>query len=146
MSKFLQDSLTQRALWVLITNEHLYDYKGERDVRSINNVVLRLRQAITVHRLHPAANSEATTLEITFADRDPVKAQRVAEELITLILEGSLAQQPHGFARIFVPAPPNLPTSPIWPNRWLITALGCAAGLLAGAVVAWRRAAFSPTA
>ena len=87
-----------------------------------------------------------TTLEITFADRDPVKAQRVAEEVIRLILEGSLAQQPHGFARILVPAPPNLPTTPAWPNRWVITALGCAVGLFAGAIVAWRRAAFSSTA
>jgi uncharacterized protein involved in exopolysaccharide biosynthesis len=137
VKKLLQDTLTQSALEDLITKEKLYDYQGDSDVRSIYNVVYRLRQAITVQRLHTAANSEATTLEITFADRDSVKAQRVAEKLISLIVEGSLAQQPHGFARIFVPAPPNFPRSPAWPNRWLITALGCTAGACSRAQ-SWR--------
>ena len=78
VKKLLQDTLTQSALETLITNEKLYDYQGDSDARSIYNVVSRLRQAITVQRVHNAANSEATTLEITFTDRDPLKAQRVA--------------------------------------------------------------------
>ena len=144
--ELLQDSFTQSAIGAVITTEKLYNYQGDRDVRSSNNVIHRFRQAIGVQVLPAAANSGATTLEITFRDRDPVRAQRVAAELIRLTLEGSLARQPHGFTRIFVPVPPNLDTTPIWPNRWLITALGCAAGMLTGAIVARRRAAFSPTA
>ena len=82
--------------------------------------------------------SAQTTLKLTYLDRNPGQAQRVAEQLIAAIAtpnrEGTISTE--------VLAAPDLPTSPIKPDYPMNVATGGGVGLVAGCVVlllGWRR-------
>ena len=82
--------------------------------------------------------SAQTTLKLTYLDRNPGQAQRVAEQLTAAIAtpnrEGTISTE--------VLAAPGLPTSPIKPDYPMNVASGGGVGLVAGCVVlllGWRR-------
>jgi LPS O-antigen subunit length determinant protein (WzzB/FepE family) len=82
--------------------------------------------------------SAQTTLKLTYLDRNPGQAQRVAEQLTAAIAtsnrEGTISTE--------VLSAPDLPTSPIKPDYRMNVASGGGVGLVAGCVVlllGWRR-------
>lgn len=83
-------------------------------------------------------DSAQATLELTYLDRNPGQAQRVAEQLTAAIAtpnrEGTISTE--------VLAAPGLPTSPIKPDYPMSVASGGGVGLVAGCVallLGWRR-------
>lgn len=144
MRKLMHSSLSQTSLAAIIQNESLYNYKGNRDDRSVDGLINRLRLAIRFELVRPVANSNETTFRITFIDQDRARAQRVTEKLIGLLMETNVAQPSASAARLYMREPPRLAASPTNSNRLLITALGCAVGLVIGAIVAWLRCATRP--
>jgi uncharacterized protein involved in exopolysaccharide biosynthesis len=148
MRKLIHTSLSQKSLAAVIQNENLYDHKddhkGDRDDRSVDGLINRLRLAIRFELVRPVANSDETTFRITFVDQDRAKAQRVTENLIGLIMAANVAQRSASAARLYMREPPRLAASPTHPNRVSITALGCAVGLVIGAIVAKLRCATRP--
>lgn len=144
MRKLIHTSLSQKSLAAIIKNENLYNYTGDRDDRSVDGLINRLRLAIRFELVRPVANSDETTLRITFIDQDRAKAQRVTGNLIGLMMEANVAQASASAVRLYMREPPRLAASPTNPNRHLITALGCVVGLVIGAIVAWLRCATRP--
>jgi hypothetical protein len=76
-------------------------------------------------------DSAQTTLRLTYLDRDPAQAQRIAERLIAAIANETTARA----ASTEVLDAPSLPTSPIEPAYPVIVASGGGVGLAVGAVV-----------
>lgn len=151
VAKFVYRALTQDSLAAVIKNERLYDYKGERDVRSLNGLAKRMRLATTIQfsPVNTAANWASTSFTIAFADEDRARAHRVVQDLIGIIMKASLAeaqQRATRFQKIQVLDPPTLPTLPTNPNHLLVTGFGCAIGLLVGMVVACLRRGVLPRA
>ena len=68
--------------------------------------------------------------EISFHDRDPVKAQHVTRALIGAWLKAGLAGQAATVTEVL--DPPSVPASAYSPNRLVITMMGTFAGLLLG--------------
>ena len=136
MQKLIDTSLSQKSLAAVVKNEHLYDYNGDRDDRSVDGLINRLRLAIRFELVRSVANSDETTFRITFVDQDRAKAQRVTENLIGLMMEANVAQPSASAARLNMREPPRLAASPTNPSGLLITAVGCAVGLVIGPIVA----------
>jgi hypothetical protein len=87
-----------------------------------------------------------TTLEVSYADRDPMAAQRGAEQLVTALATGT-----GGLGKSAeIVASPALPVSPIGPDYPTTIAVGGAVGLGVGglvvALLASRRRRVSPSA
>jgi LPS O-antigen subunit length determinant protein (WzzB/FepE family) len=144
MRKLIYTSFSQKSLAAIIKNENLYNYRGDRDDRSVDGLINRMRLAIRLELVRPGANSDETKFRITFVDQDRAKAQRVTENLIGLMMEANVAQPPASAARLYMREPPRLAASPTNPNRVLITVLGFAVGLVIGAIVAWLWCATCP--
>lgn len=87
------------------------------------------RSATTV-TLH-TDDSALTTLKLTYQDRDPAQAQRVAAQLAAAIA----TENSERARSTEVLAPPGLPTSPIAPDYPMTVASGGGVGLAAGGVV-----------
>ena len=84
--------------------------------------------SVTLHRDDAA---QITLLKLTYLDRDPAQAQRVAEQLTAAI-----ARQSGGLAgSIVVLRAAELPTSPMRPDYSMTVAFGGGIGLVAGGVV-----------
>jgi uncharacterized protein involved in exopolysaccharide biosynthesis len=83
---------------------------------------------VTVHRDESA---RTTLLKLTYLDRDPVEAQRVAERLTAAIA----TENSERAASFEVLAAPDLPASPIRPDYPVTVASGGGVGLVAGGVV-----------
>jgi uncharacterized protein involved in exopolysaccharide biosynthesis len=114
-----------------------------RDVANVGSAPAQqlraaLANALDGSRGGPAATSVTllssdaahTTVRITYADSDPVQAQRVAERLAAALATG---QEPATSNEIL--DFPALPTSPVAPNYALTIAAGGAVGLAIGGVV-----------
>ena len=87
------------------------------------------REATSVTLLR--GDSGETTLKLTYLDRDPAQAQRVAEKLTVAIATENSEQA----ASTEVLNAPNLPTSPIKPDYPMTVASGGGVGLVAGGAV-----------
>ncbi len=141
VAKFVDAALTQESLAAVIKNQRLYDYKGERDVRSPSELAKSVRLATTIQfsPVNTAPNWASTSFTIAFVDQDGARAYRVVQDLIGIIMRAGItsAQQDAArFQKFQVLDPPTLPTSPMSWNHVLVTSFGCAIGLLVGMVVA----------
>jgi hypothetical protein len=87
------------------------------------------REATSV-TLHRDDSAQITLLKLTYLDRDPAQAQRVAEQLIAAIA----TQNSERAGSIEVLDAPDLPRSPIRPDYPITVASGGGAGLVAGGV------------
>ena len=76
-------------------------------------------------------DSAQTTLRLTYLDRDPAQAQRVAETLTAAIADGNSAR---GVSTDVIDAP-GLPTLPVKPDYPLTVASGSGVGLVVGGLV-----------
>jgi hypothetical protein len=72
-----------------------------------------------------------TMLKLTYLDRDPAQAQRIAEKLTAAIVTGGSGPA----ASSEVLNAPDLPTSPIKPDYRMTVASGAGVGLVAGGVI-----------
>lgn len=80
--------------------------------------------------IHVSKMSEGTAYLISYENHDPVKAQHVTRELISMWLQTGLASGAPTVTEVL--DAPSMPASPISPNRLTITLLGTCAGLLLG--------------
>lgn len=78
-----------------------------------------------------AGDSAHTTLKVTYLDRDPAQAQRVAEKL-TAAIANENRERP---VTTTVIEAPGLPTLPIEPDYPMTVAAGSGVGLVAGGVI-----------
>jgi uncharacterized protein involved in exopolysaccharide biosynthesis len=83
----------------------------------------RKATVVTLHR----DDSAQTTLRLTYLDRDPAQAQRIAEKLTAAIATENASTE--------VIASPVLPTSPVERHSPMTVATGGGVGLVAGGVV-----------
>jgi hypothetical protein len=131
----LESAMSRRSLTDVLRAQDLY----ARDVlrRPLEDVIHTMRRNITV-----VARPESTSLEVSFAYEDRLKAQSTTALLVANIMEASLpvperAPVPH--VRLEVTTPPDLPESPV--NRYFIqgTLAGLSAGLVLGSIIARAR-------
>lgn len=96
----------------------LQEVLGTPEARAATTVVMR-------------SDPTHTTVRLTYLDRDPAEAQRVAERLVAAIVRGN--RDPAASSEVVTA--PRLPTSPIEQDSLTPVASGSAAGLVAGGLV-----------
>jgi LPS O-antigen subunit length determinant protein (WzzB/FepE family) len=78
----------------------------------------------------------AALVELTFEDTDPGKAKSNVQSTITTLVEGSVVKgvETHAMMNLEVVDNANLPFSPAYPNRMVISLLGLCVGFVAAAI------------
>lgn len=143
--RVIQPALNRKWLGELIQKNDLY--ATDRRHAPLENVIERMRQDIniTIRGAHSGAADPAdTAFVVRYVYRDPVLAQRTANELVSRLIETNLVQgmganqaelRSTG-ARIEMVSPANLPRRPVQPKRFLMMVLGASAGLTLAALTA----------
>jgi uncharacterized protein involved in exopolysaccharide biosynthesis len=85
-----------------------------------------------VEIVNARTSQPATTLRITYADRDAAQAQRIASQLTAAVAQSEFARATS--AKVL--EEPNFPESPSQPRYPIATAAGAALGLVAGGLIA----------
>jgi capsular polysaccharide biosynthesis protein len=117
-----QQTESRGSLMSIIKSEALYP--TEQAKMPIEDVVEKVKRNIGIS---PISGGSAFAIEFTY--EDPHKAQQVAQDLAASFIRENV--------RILDAA--SLPQSPVSPNRWMITAVGLAVGLVLGAIIALLR-------
>lgn len=81
----LQDVYSRRALVNTIDSRGLYF--SERKLMPMEDVVELMRKRIEIKPTNPQ------TIQITFSDSDPVKAQRVTRDILTHLIDGTIRER-----------------------------------------------------
>ena len=113
-------------------------YSSERAKEPMQQVVQEMRNRDIAVRVDKVPQSHRTVLVIScLSDASPAAAQAVARDLVSRAIDTKHAAGPAGdtAARAVVLDPPDLPQSPVSPNRTVVTLIGLFGGLLLG--IAW---------
>ena len=142
LSRIEQEALSRNSLAELIQRPSLDLYRGERQRRPLEDIIHDLRARYI--RILPVTAGSALTISFEYTDR--FKAQAVVREMITKYVEGNVTAERNsgrateqGAIVIEVLDPASLPELASFPNRYTIAALGFAAGLPLGILIAWFR-------
>lgn len=160
-TQFFRDRVVQRALSRNSLSELIQKtdlYAADRRRVPLEDVIERMRHDIAITATNSAtADTKNFALVVQYAYRDPVRAQRTTNELVSKMMEANLvegmranqaksnAERRSSGTTLQLLGPSSLPQRPAGPNRFLITALGVGAGLalavLAAVVMRPRRQA-----
>jgi capsular polysaccharide biosynthesis protein len=123
--------LSRTSLSYVIQKNDLYH--DERTREPLEDVIERMRKK----DIHIAAKQgEINAFQVSFSSTDPARAQAVTAILINRLSHNVPINPGHSLEVI---ESPQLPKAPVAPNRVLIAALGLAAGIIVGLVVAGMR-------
>jgi hypothetical protein len=133
----MERNVFSREFLTAVIHEHNL-YWRERLRMPLDDVVEKMRSAISVHSLPVTASGkrDTITLVVQFDYSDPRVAQRVNEELTSRFIEGGLNSQLASNWTFSVPEAPSLPLRPAAPNRARLSTVGLVAGLFAGLTLA----------
>lgn len=108
---------------------------------SPGDLVSKMRSGISTIPVGTRDNGYGTTFAIRFEYGDPAAAQKVVADLAQRLIADNRRSDELGIpgAYLKVISPPTLPRFPVSPKRLLLAGEGLAAGLLAGAFLAFRR-------
>lgn len=126
-ASFEREVLSREELARVIDTHHLYF--DQRESKSLDQLIAAMRDRdLRVQRIDPPGSVPA--VEISFAYPDRFAAQSVMLDLLRQYREPM---------RIDVLDGPSLPESPMYPNRYVITILGLALGMVSGGILARAR-------
>jgi uncharacterized protein involved in exopolysaccharide biosynthesis len=137
LSQLQQEIFSRSSLADLIQRPALDLYRRERQRRPLEDIIQEMRRDI---RMMPAGGGSPSAFTLQFEYPDRFKAQYVLRELITKFVGRNLVMdgQSDGFV-IEVLDPASLPETRSSPNRFTITGLGFAMGILLGLGIAFFR-------
>jgi uncharacterized protein involved in exopolysaccharide biosynthesis len=136
----LEQSIESRAALTTIVNDFGL-YPRERSRLPLEDIVEGMRRHIVIA---PIANGNASrrsipAFSVRFSYEDPLKAQRVTQELVSRFIEENLRQHLvpiDAGQRLEILDPPSLPLNPAGPKRVAFAGAGLLAGLTGGFVIA----------
>jgi capsular polysaccharide biosynthesis protein len=140
-----QEILSRQSLAELIQRPSLDLYRAERQRRPLEDIIRDMR-AKDIHITPASAALEAFTITFEYPDRH--KALAVARELVTKFTElnvtlarnaGYADLHQAGAIVVEVIDPPSNPQTPSSPNHWTSAAIGFAAGIPIGLILAFLR-------
>ncbi len=139
--------LSSAGLAGIIQRPSLNLYAEERARRPLEDVVEEMRRKISVESVRPSLGRlvDATpAIRISFGYRDSRKAQAVTRDLVIKFADRNLTTERAAGYTLEVIDPASLPETSIFPNRFVPSALGCTAGLIAGALILRRKRTSPP--
>jgi uncharacterized protein involved in exopolysaccharide biosynthesis len=139
VNRLEQTVLSRTSLTSVIQNHSLY--QSERARMPIVDVIEVMRKNISLLPVPSAGGSPNTkAVVIQFISDDPSTAQKVVRDLSSGFIVQN-GREPVGATSMTLEVldPASLPRNPAFPNRPLFTAVGLAAGLAVGVILAWRR-------
>jgi hypothetical protein len=128
-----KEVLSRASLKGVIQNPRLDLYPDERTGTPLEEVIETMRRRNIFIRMD-GHSTNRLSFHIDFSYRDPVKAQRTVQALITGFQDANLHLPAP--VNLSVTAPPSLPSKAVFPDRWIFMAIGFGAGIFAALLVA----------
>ncbi len=125
ISKLQGSVLSRRSLSGIIQEVGLYE--SERRSQPLEDVIEQMKHDIRI--ANSGVTSHGRGLSISFANSDPARARRTVQRLLMAFIDTNFQQKT---TTLLVADPPNLPSRPLSPNRWVVCMAGLGLGLLAG--------------
>jgi hypothetical protein len=127
---------TRGALASMIDNFDLY--AGASAGKSLQALTTEMRQQIST----TPAGADNTRFQIRFEYGEPHAAQKVVADLSRRLMAENDRTEQLGIpgANLKVASPPTLPNSPLFSVHWILLLEGLAGGLVAGALLSFRKA------
>jgi uncharacterized protein involved in exopolysaccharide biosynthesis len=140
-SRLVREVLSEASLSQIIRRRDLHLYEKEQTKTPIGELAARMwNHDVRIEFLGNAVSPRyGSAFVISVAADDRHKAQAVVRVLVTKIVEQNVVQASRQPTNLQVLDPASFPEQPVGPNRYAITLLGLAFGVLGGIVVVWRR-------
>jgi capsular polysaccharide biosynthesis protein len=131
LDQLQQEVLSRSSLAALIQHPRLDLYRRQRQSEPIEDIVQTMRNR-DIRIRSVGGDLPAFTVQFLYPDR--FKSQAVVRELVARFIQTNLSRPGSFVLEVLDPA--SLPAAPVFPNRLTITALGLAAGILLGFLIA----------
>jgi LPS O-antigen subunit length determinant protein (WzzB/FepE family) len=110
-----------------------YDHTFEQALNRLG------RPGLHIQVIHLNGTPGAAAVELTFEDTDPGKAKSMVQSTISALMSGTIETAVESHGAIHAPSVEmldnaNLPVSPAYPNRMVISLLGLGVGFVAAAI------------